>query len=749
MAQFVQKKAKFGTAPVFFTAISTILGAIMFLRFGYAVGNTGFLGTLLIILFAHLVTIPTGLAIAEIATNQRVRGGGEYYIISRSFGINVGAAIGMALYFSQAISVAFYMIAFAEAFVPVLDWLNSNYGLQLMDKRLVSIPAMTILSILLLIKGANLGMKALYVVVAILGVSLLSFFMGSPTEAMADTIFNLSAKVDNHDDFFKVFAIIFPAFTGMTAGVGLSGDLKNPKRSIPIGTLAATFSGMIIYIFIAYKLASSASPDELNTSALVMADIAIWGPIIPIGLAAATISSAIGSILVAPRTLQALASDRVLPSQTLTQWLSAGKGATQEPFNATLVTSGIAFVFIAMGDVNSVARIISMFFMVTYGAICLISFLQHFAADPAYRPGFTSRWYISLVGFLFTLYLMFKMEPLFAFLSLLFMTIIYYSITTTRNDKEGLSKIFQGVIFQISRKLQIFLQKAEKDSDNWRPSFICISRDFFKRPAAFDLLAWISHRSGFGTFIHFIQGYLSKDTSRKAKEELSRIIKIAGVSKSNVFVDTMISPSFTSAVAQAIQLPSISGKDVNAMLFEFSRDNIEHVEDIIDNVSLIKAIEYDLCILGSTERGFGVRSSIHIWVTPGDLTNASLMILLGYVIMGHPDWRNASIKITAVFPEDEIDDYQQRLSKMVKEGRLPISVHNIELIEQKAEVSVKEIINQRSQDDDLIMIGLSYERLKQLGTEVFQGFDNVGNILFVNAAKEQKIEGEEDEGVEE
>ena len=749
MAQLVQKKAKFGTAPVFFTAISTILGAIMFLRFGYAVGNTGFLGTLLIILFAHLVTIPTGLAIAEIATNQRVKGGGEYYIISRSFGINVGAAIGMALYLSQAISVAFYIIAFAEAFVPVLDWLNSNYGLQLVDKRLVSLPAMTVLSILLLIKGANLGMKALYVVVAILGVSLLSFFMGSPTEAMAETIFSLTSKVDNNEDFFKVFAIVFPAFTGMTAGVGLSGDLKDPKRSIPIGTLAATFSGMIIYIFIAYKLASSASPDELNSTALVMSDIAIWGPIIPIGLAAATISSAIGSILVAPRTLQALASDRVLPSRTLTNWLSAGKGVNKEPFNATLITSGIAFVFIGLGNVNSVARVISMFFMVTYGAICLISFLQHFAADPAYRPGFNSRWYISLVGFLFTLYLMFKMEPLFAFLSLLFMTIIYYSITTTRDDKEGLSKIFQGVIFQVSRKLQIFLQKAEKDSDNWRPSFICISRDFFKRPAAFDLLAWISHRSGFGTFIHFIQGYLSKESSRQAHEELNRIIKIAGVSKSNVFVDTMISPSFTSAVAQAIQLPSISGKDVNAMLFEFSRDNIEHVEDIIDNVSLIKAIDYDLCILGSTERGFGVRSSIHIWVTPGDLTNASLMILLGYVIMGHPDWRNASIKITAVFPEDEIDDYQQRLSKMVKEGRLPISVHNIELIEQKAEVSVKEIINQRSKDDDLIMIGLHYETLKQLGTEVFKGFDNIGNILFVNASREQKIESVDEDHEEE
>jgi amino acid transporter len=743
MARLARKNAKFGTAPVFFTAISTILGAVMFLRFGYAVGNTGFIGTLLIILFAHLVTIPTGLAIAEIATNQRVRGGGEYYIISRSFGINVGAAIGMALYLSQAISVAFYMIAFAEAFVPVLDWLNTSYGLQLYDKRLVSIPAMALLSVLLLVKGANLGMKALYVVVAILGVSLISFFMGSPTEAMAETIFNLSAKVDNHDDFFKVFAIVFPAFTGMTAGVGLSGDLKNPKRSIPIGTLAATFSGMIIYIFIAYKLAASATPDELNSVNLVMSRISVWGPIIPIGLAAATISSAIGSILVAPRTLQALASDRVLPSKSLTKWLSAGKGLNKEPFNATLITSGIAFLFISFGNVNSVAQIISMFFMVTYGAICLISFLQHFAADPAYRPGFTSRWYISLVGFLFTLYLMFKMEPLFAFLSLIFMTLIYYSITITRDDKEGLSKIFQGVIFQISRKLQIFLQKSDKDRDSWRPSFICISQSFFKRPAAFDLLAWISYRSGFGTFIHFIPGYLSKETSKKAHEELTRIIKIADVSKSNVFVDTMISPSVTSAVAQAIQLPSISGKDVNAMLFEFARDTTDDIEVIIENVSLIKAVAYDLCILSSTERGFGVRASIHIWVTPGDLANANLMILLGYVIMGHPDWRNASIKITAVFPEEEIDEYQERLRRLIKDGRLPISEHNIELIEKKAEVSVKEIINQRSQDDDLILIGLSYEALKQKGAAVFEGYDDVGNILFVNAAKEQKIENED------
>src|SRR5690606_16396001 len=117
---------KFGTAPVFFTAISTILGAVMFLRFGFAVGNVGLIGTIAIILIGHAVTIPTALAIAEIATNQKVEGGGEYYIISRSFGLVIGASIGIALYFSQAISVAFYIIAFAEAFSPLMDFIRKS-----------------------------------------------------------------------------------------------------------------------------------------------------------------------------------------------------------------------------------------------------------------------------------------------------------------------------------------------------------------------------------------------------------------------------------------------------------------------------------------------------------------------------------------------------------------------------------------------------------------------------------------------
>jgi len=171
----VSTKSKFGTLPVFLTAISTILGAVMFLRFGFAVGSVGFMGTVFIILIGHMVTFATAMALAEIATNQKVEGGGEYFIISRSFGVNIGAAIGITLYLSQAISVAFYIIAFAEAFEAIKPWVALEFGYELYDNRLFSIPALLLLIWLMVSKGANLGMKALYVVVTILAISLVLF----------------------------------------------------------------------------------------------------------------------------------------------------------------------------------------------------------------------------------------------------------------------------------------------------------------------------------------------------------------------------------------------------------------------------------------------------------------------------------------------------------------------------------------------------------------------------------------------
>lgn len=392
---FAEKKSGLGTAPVFFTSISTILGAVLFLRFGFAVGTLGFFGTLAIIIVGHLITIPTALAISEIATNRRVEGGGEYFIISRSFGLKIGATIGVALYFSQAISIAFYIIAFGEAFTPLFDWWSGYFDYEL-PRQVITIPTLLILAAVILFKGVGSGMRMLYIVSFLLFASLFLFFIGKPVET-AEIIASSGTNFGfyNKNIFFVVFAICFPAFTGMTAGVGLSGDLRNPAKSIPLGTLAGTISGLVIYIFVIWKLAISAPQADLLADQLIMSKIAVWGNVaIPLGLAAATFSSALGSFVIAPRTLQAISRDHSLPFTRLNEFFSRGRGENNEPVNGTVLSFAIALIFVVMGSIDMVAEVISMFFLISYGTLCLISFLNHFGSAPSYRPRFKSKWYI-------------------------------------------------------------------------------------------------------------------------------------------------------------------------------------------------------------------------------------------------------------------------------------------------------------------------------------------------------------------
>ncbi len=732
----------FGTAPVFFTAISTILGAILFLRFGYAVGELGFMGTLMVILIGHLVTVPTALALSEIATNQRVEGGGEYFIISRSFGLNIGATIGIALYLSQAISVAFYVIAFTEAFDPLFQWLNESLFAdsdKSVPKQLISVPTMICLSWLMLKKGANLGVKALYFVVVILAASLLLFFLGKTGYSPVSDSSIFSVQIgDINQKFFVVFAIIFPAFTGMTAGVGLSGDLKNPGKSIPLGTTVATVAGMIIYCFIAYKLAISASQDDLSTDMQIMKRIALGGAIIiPLGLAASTISSALGSIMVAPRTLQALALDGSIPFH---RFLAKGKGKSNEPVAATLLTSIIALVFVAMGEVDSVAKIISMFFMVTYGSICLISFLYHFGADPSYRPVFRSRWIVSLIGFVFCVWLMFKIEKGYAFGAVIIMVILYLMISYFHKERGGMQSIFKGAIFQLSRKIQIYIQKKTKEdkTEKWRPSVVCVSKNSFERDKAMRLLEWISEKYGFGTYIHLIEDYFSKASNLKSDELHDRLFELSD-EDSNVYINTLISPSYTSAIAQIIQLPGISGMPNNMILFEFDKETKAGLQQIIENVPLARAANLDVGVLCSTNRKINFKHGIHVWIKSTDFENSNLMILLSYIILGHPDWKKGKIKIFEMAPTGKVQECRDELIETIRTGRLPISPGNIEILETDPNVSVKKVINERSFDAGLTLIGFREEQVKH-SLEIFEGYEELGDILFVNTTLERKIE---------
>ncbi|MBC8321694.1 MAG: amino acid permease [Bacteroidetes bacterium] len=736
----LQSVKKFGTAPVFFTAISTILGAILFLRFGFALGSVGFWGVIAIIILGHLVTIPTALAISEIASNKRVEGGGEYFIISRSFGLNIGATIGIALYLSQAISVAFYIIAFTEAFEFFFDYIKQLYDIDL-PRQAVSIPSLLILGVIILKKGASLGVKALYLVVAILFFALIMFFVGQNENTSYNDFSLFSSDFEPTSNFFLVFAIIFPAFTGMTAGVGLSGDLKNPSKSIPLGTIAATFIGMIIYFFIAYKLAVSANIDELLNNQLVMGSIAIQGKwVIPLGLAASTISSALGSVMVAPRTLQALASDRAFPDKGLNRWLAKGRVKNNEPFNGSLVTLIIAFIFVALGDVNTVAEIISMFFMVTYGALCLISFLNHFGSSPSYRPSFVSKWYLSLLGFLVSIWVMFKINTGYSILAFGLMASLYIYLRYFHRHRKGFESIFSNAIFQLNRNLQVFLQKKsrKKTFSEWRPSAICISKSTFERDKALILLDWISYKYGFGTYLHRIEGYYSKATHAQAADELFRINKMVRKKESNVYLDTIISPSYTSAIAQAIQIPGIAGMENNMVIFEFNKETPGDLTHIIDNFKLVNAGEFDVLILASSRREIKYQNGIHIWISSTDSSNANLMILLSFIISGHPNWKKTNIKIFDICKSELEEETRKNMEELVNSGRLPITSANIEVIPQDPEVHQRELVNLKSYDAGLTLIGFREESIKK--ENMFIGYDQVGTILFVNSHNEKVIE---------
>jgi len=734
------KTKSFGTAPVFFTAISTILGAILFLRFGFGVGTLGFWGVILIILVGHLVTIPTALAISELATNKRVEGGGEYFIISRSFGLNIGATIGIALYLSQAISVAFYVIAFTESFEQLFNIAKYNYGWDL-PRQVVSLPAMGILAVLIFTKGANLGVKTLYVIVGILAVALGMFFLGTTEYADISTFSLAKAEFRNMHEFFFIFAIIFPAFTGMTAGVGLSGDLKNPAKSIPLGTTTATVIGMIVYIFVSWKLAGSASEADLLNKQLIMGDIAIAGNIVvPIGLAASTISSAIGSILVAPRTLQALAVDRSFPSKKINGYLAADdkKG---EPQKATLVTILIAFVFVAAGNVNIVARVISMFFMVTYGSLCLISFLNHFGSSPSYRPSFRSRWYFSLIGFVTSLYVMFKIDTVYALVALGSMALIYFVVDYYHKDRKGLEIIFTNAIFQLNRAMQVFLQKSRKRSSfkEWRPSSICITDRSFDRKHAFRLQNWLAYKYGFGTYIHFMEGYFSKSANVEAHKNLDILVSQFDRIESHVYVDTIISPSFTSAIAQAIQLPGIAGMENNMLIFDSDVEDSVSLERIIDNYSLVNAGDFDVLILRTGKKKIDTRNDIHVWLQRTDEHNANLMILLGFIIGAHPDWKKTNIKIFEVATPENIEKSKVELQELITKGRLPITLKNIEILEEKPGIGIREMINERSIDAGLVITGFRGDHLKHDGIKIFEGYES-NALLFVSSHDQKTIE---------
>ena len=235
---------KFGTFKGVFTpSILTILGVIMYLRMGWVLGHMNLFQTILIITIASVITFFTALSISATATNMKVGGGGAYFMISRSLGVEAGAAIGVPLFFAQALGIAFYLAGFSESLQVIFP------DLPIQAISAITLAALTALALF----SADLALKAQFVIFAIIILSIVSFFIGGGQPPEIDP----NKLADSNIGFWAVFAVFFPAVTGILTGVSMSGDLKKPEKSLPYGTLAAVIIGYIVYITIPVFLANN------------------------------------------------------------------------------------------------------------------------------------------------------------------------------------------------------------------------------------------------------------------------------------------------------------------------------------------------------------------------------------------------------------------------------------------------------------------------------------------------------------
>jgi amino acid transporter len=348
----------------------------MYLRLGWLLGHVGIVNMIAVILLASAITLITGLSISAIATNMKVGSGGAYFMISRSLGIEIGSAIGIPLFLAQAIGIAFYIEGFSETIRVFYPWLDLH------AVELCTLLAVTSLGYF----STSWALKAQFYIFILIILSLISIFWGGELTSLSDIDFIPPEKIS----FWIAFSIFFPAVTGIEAGFSMSGDLQNPRRSLPLGTLSAVLIGGIVYILLTIFLWNTVPNNILRTDAMIVQNIAKIGILVTLGIWGATLSSAIGGILGGPRTLQALANDGILP-----KFIGKGCGKTNEPRAATFITFLIAALTSYFGNINLIAPILTMFFLISYGMLNLASGLEGMLGNPGWRPTFHTSWTLS------------------------------------------------------------------------------------------------------------------------------------------------------------------------------------------------------------------------------------------------------------------------------------------------------------------------------------------------------------------
>ncbi|MBF2080334.1 MAG: Na-K-Cl cotransporter [Synechococcales cyanobacterium T60_A2020_003] len=701
---------------VFTPSILTILGVIMYLRFGWVVGNVGLFNTLLIVTLATTITFLTGLSISAIATDRVVRVGGAYYMISRSLGIETGGAVGIPLYFAQALSVALYTIGFSESLVETFPALNLK-GVAIISTVGVAILALT---------SAKIAIRAQYVIMAAIALSLVCFMLGYPVSSEP---LGLKLPPPSTESFWSVFAVFFPAVTGIMAGVGMSGDLRNPSRAIPMGTLAAILTGYIIYMLLPSFLAFRADSETLITQPLVMQQISIWGPAILLGVWGATLSSAIGSILGAPRVMQALAQDGILPDWL--RWLGKGSGPDNEPRLATVVTLGIALVAIIAGELNQIAPVLTMFFLTTYLVLNMTAGIEGFLQSPSFRPAFKVHWALSLLGAIGCLAVMFLINAVATVIAAVVVLAIY--LWLERRELQGAwGDIRRGLWMAIARTAIFQISHSEPDAKNWRPYLLVLSGAPTRRWNLIEFAADLSHNRSLVTIASILPEQSYDGARQNALEStIQDYLEKRGI---QAVVRLMRATNPFRGAVQLVEAYGIGSLIPNTVLLGASEDH-QRRDEYCEMIAQIHQAQRSVLILRDEQgQGFGNHRRIDVW-WGGVQANGSLMLLLAYLLRTSQNWRNATIRLKLVVTnESAVQATLMNLKTMVQEFRIGA----VPEVLVSGDRPFADILHESSQDADLVCLGMAtpgenftqyYENLQRMARDL-------PPTVFVLAAKD-------------
>lgn len=662
-----QQGGRLGTfGGVFTPTLLTILGVIMYLRLGWVVGNGGLLGALLVMGLAIAITTTTGLSLSSISTNTRLGAGGPYAIISHSLGLEVGGAVGVPLFFSQALAVAMYVFGFREGWL----WFFPAHSALAVDLcAFAGVFAIAYVS-------AELAFKVQYVIMAVIAVSLV-LVLASPAGWTGDVEWTGSWRGAPEDgftgtDFWAVFAVFFPAATGIMAGANMSGELRDPRHAIPLGTMAAIAVSTLVYLALAVWLSRAGTAEELTSNYTLMADASLWGPGVLIGLLGATLSSAMSSLVGAPRILLALARDGIVRDV-------GGIGRVSEsgePRRAMLVSGAVVLLGLLLRDLNAIAPLITMFFLITYGVINVVVLLEGSLGLQSYRPTLRVSRLVPLLGALGCTFAMFIINPTVSLLSL---GVVFglYAVSLRRGlGRAGDSR--SGIFAAIAEWAAARATELEAENPRaWKPNLLVPAQDTPVMRGSFQLLhEFVAPEGSIKLLGVAAQETVSAVSARMS--ELTRDFRRKGVFTTYSVLD---STDFESAVVSGLQALRSAFFRPNVLFLSLSPGTNSATVERLWAES--RRLRVGLALLARhPEAGMGERAVIHLWLPPGacethvslSLTTHGLHLAILTALRLQRAW-GAKLRVYAVV-DDEAGAPAARawLAELQDAARLPSSV---------------------------------------------------------------------------